>query len=153
MPDYESILQTQWDEIPTVKTLPDGTYLLTGRAARFQKPKSDDQDPSVLFIYGVNQSLDDVDVGALDALGDDYDLGINRIYTRVYLENKSDWDKVRKHIAKHAGADLSGTLEEGLASVEGSEVTAVLGTRTYTDKSGDLQVENEAGSFTSPDDS
>lgn len=148
MSDYTDILKKSWDEIPEAAALPVGSYLLKARNASFQPAKEADKNPVVLFVYAPKEAMDDVDTGALAALGENYDIADNRIFKRFYIETNADWDNVRKHIVKH-GVDLKGkSLEEGLTAVKGTEVIAYLDQSTYQDKAtGEMKTNNDAKEF------
>lgn len=144
--DYASILKKSWDEIPPVKVLPTGSWLLRGQNATYQEGKGDNS-PTVLFVYKAKEPMDDVSSEEMDALGDNYDVSANRIFVRFFISDNSDWDKVRKHLAKH-GIDAKGEIGDSLKAFKGSEVVAYLGTRTYTDNAGEEHEDNTASSFT-----
>jgi hypothetical protein len=147
MADYADILNKSWDEIPEVVPVPKGSYLLKGQNATFQPAKGEDGSPSVLFVYRVKEPMDDVDTGELAALGDNYDLEANRIFTRFWINDGSDWDKVRKHLTKH-GVPLKGNIADSLKEFKGAEVVAFVDQRNFTDNAGQSQTENTAANFT-----
>lgn len=147
MADYADILNKSWDEIPEVVPVPKGSYLLKGQNATFQPAKGEDGSPSVLFVYRVKEPMDDVDTGELEALGANYDLEANRIFTRFWINDGSDWDKVRKHLAKH-GVPLKGNIADSLKEFKGAEVVAFVDQRNFTDNAGQSQTENTAANFT-----
>lgn len=148
MSDYADILSQSWDEIPEAKTLPQGSYLLRARSASYQPAKDVDKSPAVLFVYSAKEAMEDVDADEIAKLGDNYDIGANKIFSRFFVADKSDWDNVRKHIAKH-GVDLKGlTIEESLKAVKGREVIAFLGQRSFTTNAGEAKEENVPSNFT-----
>ena len=146
MADYEAILNKSWDEIPPVKVLPTGSWLLRGQNATYQEGKGDNS-PSVLFVYKAKEPMEDVSTDDMDALGPEYDVSANRIFVRFFISDNADWDKVRKHLAKH-GVDVHTSISDSLKAFKGTEVVAYLGTRTYTDNAGEEQEDNTASSFT-----
>lgn len=144
--DYAEIANRSWDEIPEVQTLPVGSWLLKARNAVYM-PAKGDASPRILFFYTAKEPMDDVDDVALNQLGDDYDYADNDIVSTFWVERNKDWDAVRSHLAKH-GIDASGkTVPETLKAFKGTEVIAVLGTKTYTTGAGELKEENTASSF------
>lgn len=148
MSDYEAILNASFNEIPEVKTLPDGSWKLKARSAKFMPPKEEGNNPLVLFVYSAVEPMDDVNQEDLTALGDDYDYSGNSIFTRFYVESKADWDKVRKHIEKH-GVDVTTDepVNEVLKGVKGTEVIAYLKSRSFTNSAGQPSEENTATNF------
>lgn len=152
MSDYADILNQQWDEIPEVAVLPSGSYRLRARKASYQPAKSADGNPSFMFVYTVKEPMSDVSDDELAALGENYDVGANRIFTRIWVESNADMDNVRKHLAKH-GVDAKGkTLQETLKEFEGKEVIAFLNQRTFTNNAGEQVLTNEASQFAPTED-
>lgn len=148
MADYADILTKSWDEIPEVKTLPNGSYLLRGRNASYQPAKNEDQSPAVLFVYTAKEAMDDVDAEDLEKLGDNYDLGANRVFQRFFVADGADWDNVRKHLSKH-GIDAKGkSIQDSLKEFKGKEVVAYLSSRTFKTNAGEDKEENVASNFT-----
>lgn len=157
--DYESIGDTSWDDIPVVKTLPKGPWLLQGKNAKRMKGREGDDEhsassPYVLFFYKVVEPLVEVDDAELAALGDDYDLQNNDLTFRIYIESKVDYRKVLAHLAKHGVApamdEATGKLEgidATLKKFRGAKVIGVLGQRTFTDKAGELRTDNTISAF------
>lgn len=145
--DYEDILNQSWESIPVVQTLPDGSYLLKGRSAKYQPAKNEDGSPAVLFVYTPKEAMDDVSADELAKLGDNYDVGANRIFSKFFVNDGADWDKVRKHLVKH-GIEATGSIEDSLKAFKGTEVVAFIGTRSFTNNAGETQVENQATNFT-----
>ena len=144
--NYSDILNTQWDDIPEPKVLPDGSYLLKLRNASYQ-PAKGEGDPTVMFAYKVVEPMDDVPQDENDKLGNDYDYDLNTIFSRFWISNTADWAKVRKHLEKH-GVDVSGkTPTEALKDARGSEVVAFLQQRSYTNNSGQDVTENQPTNF------
>ena len=151
MPDYENILKESWDNIPVPVTLPIGTWRMKGQNAAYLPAKAADQNPTVLFVYAPMEPLDDVDVEALEELGE-YDFSSNRIFMKFWMETGRDWDDVRKHLHKH-GIDTTGrTIEESLKLFKGTEIYAYLGVRTYTDNAGEAKEDNSPSNFAPVDD-
>ena len=147
MSDYADIVQQSWDEIPEVKVLPAGSWLLRGRNATYQ-PAKGEGSPSVLFVYGVKEPMDDVDNAELAKLGTDYDVEANKIFTRFFIGDNSDWDKVRKHLEKHGVTTKGQSISDSLKGFQGSQVIAYVDQRSFTNNAGQPQVENTASNFT-----
>lgn len=146
---YESILDRQWDDIPEVQVLPVGSWLLKGKNAVHMPAKSADANESILFVYEPKEPMDDVDEVELKALGADYDFAENRIYGRFWIETGRDLDSIRNHLEKH-GVDTKGaSIKDSLEAFKGTEVVAYLGTRNYTDASGELRTDNDPTSYAS----
>lgn len=146
--DYGDILDKVWGDIPEPSTLPNGSWLLKGRNASYVAPKDDTQNGKVLFFYTPQEPTDDVDAEELAALGEDYDITENQITYTIWIEFGKDWDKVRQHLAKHGVEDSTVSIRDSLKAFKGTQVVAQVGTRTYTDRNGETQVENTASSFT-----
>ena len=144
--NYEEILSRGWDEIPEVRPLPTGSYLLKGRGAKYH-PAKGDGNPSILFVYTPMEPMDDVDDAELKALGANYDIKGNRIFYRAWLETGADWDTVRKHLAKHGIETKGKNISDSLGAFKGTEVVAHLGVRNYTNGAGDLVTENQPNAF------
>lgn len=145
--DYEEILKRTWDEIPEAQLLPVGSYRLRSKGATLVEAKEDGKNDSVLFFYNAKEPLDDVDTDALAAMGD-YDISQNTVFHRVWIESFTDWDDVRKHVAKH-GIEVLGseTIEDTFKRMKGSEVIAWLDQGSYTNKAGELVTQNEPTQF------
>ncbi len=150
--DYEDILNRSWDEIPEPELLPVGSYRLKSRGATFMEAKASDQNDRVMFIYNATEPLDDVDADALAALGD-YDISQNRLFFTIWIESYADWDKVRKHIAKHNIEAVPGeTPKETFNRMKGSVVIAWLDHRSFESKSGDMVETNDPTQFAKVED-
>lgn len=133
MTDYADILKRAWSEIPEPKVLPGGSWLLKGLAAKFSPPKGDSDSSTVLFMYQVKEPCEDVNDGEVAELGEDYDFGLNKISYTVWINEDSDWDKVRKHLVRN-GVDISGSLEDSFKAFKGTEVIGYVTEAVYTDK-------------------
>lgn len=144
--NYADILQQSWSEIPEPKVLPVGSYLLKGSNATFQKAKDETKNPSVLMVFQPKEAMDDVDQAALAELGDNYEVTENSVFHRVYIERKSDWDKVRKILAK-MGVSVEGSLEESFKAFRGAEVIGYLDQNTYTNGEGNVITQNVIKEF------
>ena len=153
MTDYTDILDRSWDDIPEPQLLPVGTWRLRSRNAVYKEAPSGDKDDYIMFVYSPTEPLDDVDVESLAELGE-YDYASNRLFVRFYVADMQDWNNVRKHMAKHTGADVSGekTPRQSIKDFKGGEVNAYLGVRNYTDNAGEAREENVASQFRSVDD-
>lgn len=146
--DYVNILEKSWGELPTPKVLPDGSWRIRNRGASYQAPKGEDGSPQVLFVYQPQEPMDDVDTEALSALGEGYDPAMNRIFTRFYINDASDWKRVMDHIAKHGVViDPASSIKDTLKAVRNKDVIGYLTSRTFTDNAGQEQTTNEAKTF------
>lgn len=146
MSDYADIAELSWDEIQEPKTLPVGTYLLRLRNAVYQAAKEADKSPVVMFVHVPKEAMDDVNSDELSALGAEYDIGENKIFTRIYIEDGSSWDQVRKLLAKH-GVEAKGKIEESLKAAKGAEVLGYLNQRAFARKDGTQGVANNVTEF------
>lgn len=145
---YEDILNTGWGNIPRPKLLPIGSYVLKGKTATYQPPKSADKSPVVLFIYSVGEPMEDVDSDAFEALGSDYDPSVNSIFHREYVDTAEGWNRVINHLAKHGvNADDYDTKAEAFKAFRGTEVVAYLGQDAYVNAAGEQVVSNRASQF------
>lgn len=148
MTNYADILNTSWDNIPTPKILPAGSWRVRCKSASQQAPKGDG-NASILFVYEPVEPMDDVDDNAIEALGPNYDYSIAPIFVRFWLGGAAELNRVRDHIAKH-GIDLTGmTVGETLKALQGTEVVGMMAERAYTNKAtGETSIENVLTSFT-----
>lgn len=146
MSDYAEIAELSWDEIQEPKTLPVGTYLLKLRNVTFQPSKEEGKSPVVMFIHVPKEAMEDVKSDELEELGPEYDISENKLFTRVYIEDGSSWDQVRKLLAKH-GVEVSGTVLESFKKAKGSEVLGYLEQRTFTRKDQSVGVANNVTEF------
>lgn len=148
MADYEKILNTSWDNVPKDKVLPEGSWLLRGKNATFQKSQSEGMSDRFLFVYQVQEAMDDVPETALAELGPDYDPKTKQVFFTIWVERPRDWDAVRAHFQKH-GIDVStGTIQDSIKAFKGAEVLAYLGTKTFQAKSGETVTDNDPTNFT-----
>lgn len=146
---YEDIADRSWDEIPEEKTLPGGSWLLRGRSASYKPAKDDNSSPAILFIHTAKEPMDDVDDEELQALGADYDIGQNRIFTRFYLETGRDYKRVRDFLEVHGvEIDPKKSIKETLPAFKGTQAIAVLTSRSFTRNDGTTAEENVASQFT-----
>jgi hypothetical protein len=145
--NYEDILETSWDDVPQVKLLPVGSWLLKVRNASFQPPKKEDQSPSVLIVYTAKEPMDDVSDEELAELGEDYDFGENRLFVRFWIETGADKDNLRKHIEKHGIETKGMTFAETLKALKGNEVIAYVAQKSFQNAAGVSVVENTATNF------
>ena len=159
--DYETIGDMSWDDVPDPKVLPKGPWVLAGKNAKRMPGRAgedgkSDSSPYVLFFYKAVEPLVEVDDDELAALGDEYDVQINDLTFRIYIETKADYRKVEAHLAKHgivAGvSEETGkkeSIDATLKRFKNSRVIGVLGQRTFKDRTGDLRTDNTIGSFVS----
>lgn len=161
--DYETIGDMSWDDVPEPKVLPKGPWMLQGKNAKRMPGREGDgadagSSPYVLFFYKAVEPLVEVDDTELEALGADYDVNINDLTFRIYIETKADYRKVESHLAKHgvvASVDektgKKESIDATLKRFKGAKVIGVLGQRTYKDRSGDLRTDNTVTAFFSAD--
>lgn len=143
---YEDLADMGWDDIPEPKLLPVGSWRLKARNATYKEGKGD-SNPYFMFVYVPSAPLDDVDADKLIELGADYDVSNNRIFHRMWVETASDFDAVRKHLAKH-GIELEGkSVKETLAAFKGTEVIGAIGIKVFTDRSNEERQENVVEAF------
>lgn len=147
MSNYEDILNRSWDNIPKDQLLPEGSWLLRGQNATFQKAKTEDQSDRFLFVYQVKEPMSDVDAQALQSLGD-FDITSKQVFFTLFVQRPKDWDIVRAHLAKH-GVPVSGvSIQDSLKAFKGTEVIAYLGTKTFTSKqTGEVVTDNDPTVF------
>ena len=146
MSDYADIADLSWDNIQEPKVLPVGSYLLKLRNAVFQPAKEADKSPVVMFVHVPKEAMDDVDTSELEALGTEYDIAENKLFTRIYIEDGSSWDQVRKLLSKH-GIEAKGKIEETLKAAKGAEVIGYLDQRAFTRKDGSAGMANNVTEF------
>lgn len=148
--NYEDILNRTWDEIPEPVLLPAGGWLLAGKNVALVKPKEEGKSLKILFSYQAKEAIS-VAEDLIEELGD-YDIAINDLSFTIYVENPSDWNKVRKHLALH-GVEMEGSIldENGKLAFNkafrGSEVVAEIGQRSYDDANGDTIWQNSLAKF------
>lgn len=146
--NYTDIMKTQWNEIPEPKTLPVGSWLLGGRNASFVASKEEGQDSKFLFFYTPREPMDDVDEEQLAALGPEYDITENDVVYTIWVNRKRDFDKVRKHLAKHGiEVNPAEAIEDTLKLFRNTQIIAYLNQRSFTNKAGEVVTENQPTSF------
>ncbi len=147
--NYEDLANRSFEEIPKEQLLPGGSWLLKGITAKILAPKDDDGKPQLLMVYQPLEPMDDVDADELAALnnGSEYDLSMNKIYVKFWLETGNDYHNAREHFAKHGVVDGT-NLNELIKGFRGSQVAAQLGRRTFTTSAGETKTEQTASSFT-----
>jgi len=146
MSNYADIADLSWDNIQEPKVLPVGSYLLRLSNAVFQPSKEDGKSPVVMFVHVAKEAMDDVDTSELEALGPDYDITENKLFTRIYIEDGASWDQVRKLLAKH-GVEAKGKIEETLKAAKGSEVIGYLNQRAFQRKDNTQGIANNVTEF------
>lgn len=146
MSDYADIADLSWDNIQEPKTLPVGTYLLKLRNAVFQPAKDADKSPVVMFVHVPKEAMEDVKGDELEALGDNYEIGENKIFTRIFIEDGSSWAAVRNLLVKH-GLKVSGNIQESLKAAKGAEVLGYLDQDRFTRKDGTVGTGNKVTEF------
>lgn len=146
--DFDDIMNASWDELPDVKPLPKGSYLLKGQAGKY-KEAGEDTSASVLIIYKVREAMSDVDSAELDDLGPNYDIKANKVFHRFWVEDAGDWEQVKSHL-RLLGIPIQGKITETLKQVRGKEVVAFLEQRSFIDRNGQNRTEMNATSFAAP---
>lgn len=146
MSDYKDIANLSWSEIQETKPVPDGTYLLKGSNAVFQPAKEEGQSPTVMFVHSLKEAMDDVRSEELKALGDDYDIHENKVFTRIFIEDGSSWMKVKGILEKH-GVVLTDNVEADLKKVKGAEVLGYLTKDKFKRKDGSYGENNKVTEF------
>lgn len=141
MSDYQDIANLSWDEIQEPKPLPVGTYLLKLRNAVFQPSKEEGKSPVVMFVHAPKEAMSDVDSEELQALGAEYDIAENKVFTRIYIEDGSSWARVRNILEKH-GVKPEGDITESFKKAKGAEVLGYLNQQTFTRKDASVGVSN-----------
>lgn len=150
MSDYADIADLSWDNIQEPKTLPVGTYLLKLRNVSFQPSKEEGKSPVVLFVHAPKEAMEDVRSEELEALGSEYDISENKVFTRKYIEDGASWAEVRNLLAKH-GVEVSGSVEESFKKAKGAEVLGYLDQNTFTRKDGTVATGNNVTEFAKVD--
>ena len=145
--DYEALMNGSWDDIPQPKMLPDGTWKLKLKGAAFKPSSQEGKSSTVLFIYAPKEAMDDVDAAALAALGDDYDLDLNKVFVRFWVESADDWNQVRRHLGKHGVKTEGKSIVASFKEAKGSEIFAFITTRDYVNGQGIEVTENAAAQF------
>lgn len=145
---YSDILQRTWSEIPEPKLLPQGSWLLRGKNVAIFPPKEEGKPARVAFFYEAVEPMDDVSQTDLEALGTDYAFSENDIVKQFFINRNKDWDQVRKHLVLH-GVDVapSRSQAETFKDFTGTEIVSYLGTKTFTDGSGNTKTDNDPQSF------
>lgn len=147
--NYSDILNRSWDDIPEPKTLPVGTWLLRGRNVAVFPPQEEGKSTRVAFFYEAAEPMEDVSQDELAALGSDYSFAENDIVKQFFINRSKDWHSVKKHLELH-GIDLTGkTIPESFKEFKGAEVYSYLGTKTFTNKSGETKLDNDPVTFES----
>lgn len=147
----DALMETDWDNMPEImETIPTGTWRLRVRNAAF-KDASNDQNAKVLIFYIPAEPMDDVDPEALEAAGADYDFTNNQIVYTKYVENLRDLKAVMQTVQKH-GVDLSGlNPKQAIKKLNGKEVIASVGTRSYKNRFEQQVTENTVTNFATVD--
>ncbi len=147
--DYEDVLKRTRAETPTSKQLPVGSWRLKhSGTAKYIVAKDSDKNDSVLFVYSAMEPLDDVDVEELSALAD-YDITMNKMFFRVWIENETDWAAFWAHVDKHGelGLGPDASRKEAMDAVKGAEIIAWLDQNSFTNKAGDPVDTNDPVNF------
>lgn len=132
---YEDILNRAYEEVPTVKLLPDGKYRLRGMGMKL-KPATDNANPSVNLSYTVIEPISVDDESKLDELGMDYDFSQNKIFNKLWFGNSTEVDRIKGVLEKH-GVDLAADAK----TFKGCEVVAEVSSRSY-ERGGEEVTEN-----------
>lgn len=145
---FEQLLERGSAEVPKVRSLPSGTWLLKLRSKPTPKGKNKpDGKDSVMFVLQAMEATDNVDEQELQALGPDYDIKANRIFHRVWLGDGSDWDQLRNVLIAFGASSDFESFTEAFEEATGGEVYADLKTRYWKDDSGADREENVASNF------
>lgn len=145
--DLGNILDKTWDDFPEEQTLPDGTYLLSVRNIAYMAPREEGQNGKVVAFFIPKEAKEDVDVDALTALGEGYDITENEVSTTIWIERNRDWAQVRS-LLNALGVEVEGkTLKEQFKAARKSEVVGYVTTRSYTRGDGSTVVQNVANQF------
>jgi hypothetical protein len=150
--DYDDLLNRTWDDIPEPVLLPGGTWMVAGKTAALVRPKEEGKSLKILFGLKAKEPVN-VAQEELDELGD-YDITINDLQHTIYIENASDWDKVRKFLAvfgveidtKVKIVDGNGKLSFAKAFA-GAEAVAEIGQRNYQDANNETVWQNNLSKF------
>ncbi len=146
---YEDLMNTVWDNIPTPKVLPAGSWRLRCRNAIAVQPKEEGKSGQIVFFYEAVEPMDDVQQDELQALGN-YDYGMTELSARFFVSPKDqqrDMHKVRLHLQKHGVEFGPGmTLQNTLKAARNTDVIAMVTAGPNT-KTGDL--ENKVGQVVS----
>lgn len=146
---YEDILKRQYGQIQKVKTLPTGTWRIKCKNATFQKGNAEEgKNPAFMFVHVPLTPSDDVDEGQLAELGAQYDVGENRLFTKVWYESGRDLDAFFDLVKKH-GVEVTPemSVEDALKAVKGKEIMSYLGTKTFKSKTGAMVTDNQTENF------
>ncbi len=144
---YEGMLKRSWGEIPKKEVLPNGTWTLKLGNISFKPGKGDTND-CLMFVHRAVSPMEDVDEDAIAALGDDYDFGANKTFTRIWLEDATDWDKARQLLAKHGiETEEDEAIEDTFKRAKGALIYGYLKARTYKNSVGEMVTENEVTQF------
>lgn len=143
---YTDLLSKAWGDIPEPKLLPTGSWLLKGRNVSVFPPREEGQATRVAFFYSAVEPMDDVSEVELQGLGEDYSYSENDIVKQFFINRNKDWDKVRQHLALH-GVEAQGSIKDTFDAFKNSEVVAYLGTKTFTDGSGQTRTDNDPTQF------
>jgi hypothetical protein len=144
--NYGDIANLSWNNIQEPKALPQGSYLLRLRNVVFQPSKEEGKSPRVMFVHVPREAMDDVDTSELEALGENYDIKENKIFTTTFIEDGSSWYKVKTLLEKH-GAKLSGNVQEDLKKAKNLDVMGYLKVKTFTRDDGSVAQNNEVVEF------
>jgi hypothetical protein len=144
--NYADIAGLSWDNIQEPKALPEGTYLLRLRNAVFQPSKEEGKSPRVMFVHVPREAMEDVSSDELSALGSDYDITENKIFTTVFIEDGSSWAKVKSILEKH-GLKLKGKVDEDLKNAKGAEVLGYLKVDRFVRGDGTAGENNKVDAF------
>lgn len=146
MSDYSDIANLSWDEIQEPKAAPNGSYLLRLSNAVFQPSKEEGKSPMVMFVHTIKEAMDDVKVDELEALGENYDITENKVFTSKFIEDGSSWKWVQGVLEKH-GVKTTGKVLEDLKKAKGAEVIGYLVTERFVRNDGTPGEKNKVTEF------
>lgn len=160
---YEDLFTKGWDEIPAEQLLPDGHWRLRATGVSF-KPGNEKMGATLNVSYDPVAPLDDVSPAALDEMGD-YDFTSNRIFHRYFINSMRELRQAVEQLKKHSGfnppAGATILVADGdtykvnpviKTALVGTEVVALVGRNSYTNREGEQVVDNRLSSFSSVED-
>lgn len=146
--NYRDIADLSWSNIQEPKVVPDGSYLLRLSNAVFQPSNDESKSPRVMFVHSIKEAMEDVKTDALEALGEDYDITENKVFTTIFIEDGASWKKVEGILNKH-GVPTTGKVVDDLKKAKNSEVIGYLVSERYARADGTPGEKNKVTEFAS----